>query len=108
MASTVKIEKGDSSYRLISDGEEMIVRQYLETDDKGIIKGDKSKPVAVNSAGFAKVKETNQLVFKKSTTESNVFLTSIYDDRVVENLNIEITDEKLIINIENKIIDIYL
>lgn len=108
LASTVKIEKGDSSYRLISDGEEMIVRQYLETDDKGIIKGDKSKPVAVNSAGFAKVKETNQLVFKKSTTESNVFLTSIYDDRVVENLNIEITDEKLIINIENKIIDIYL
>lgn len=108
LASTVKIEKGDSSYRLISDGEEMIVRQYLETDEKGIIKGDKSKPVAVNSAGFAKVKETNQLVFKKSTTESNVFLTSIYDDRVVENLNIEITDEKLIINIENKIIDIYL
>lgn len=108
LASTVKIEKGDSSYRLISDGEEMIVRQYLETNDKGIIKGDKSKPVAVNSAGFAKVKETNQLVFKKSTTESNVFLTSIYDDRVVENLNIEITDEKLIINIENKIIDIYL
>lgn len=108
LASTAKIEKGDSSYRLISDGEEMIVRQYLETDDKGIIKGDKSKPVAVNSAGFAKVKETNQLVFKKSTTESNVFLTSIYDDRVVENLNIEITDEKLIINIENKIIDIYL
>lgn len=108
LASTVKIEKGDSSYRLISDGEEMIVRQYLETDDKGIIKGDKSKPVAVNSAGFAKVKETNQLVFKKSTTESNVFLTSIYDDRVVENLNIEITDEKLIIKIENNIIDIYL
>lgn len=108
LASTVKIEEGDSSYRLISDGEEMIVRQYLETDDKGIIKGDKSKPVAVNSAGFAKVKETNQLVFKKSTTESNVFLTSIYDDRVVENLNIEITDEKLIIKIENNIIDIYL
>ncbi|MCK1975498.1 heparinase II/III family protein [Jeotgalicoccus huakuii] len=107
LATAVDIDNIDNGYRLTSDGEEMVVKQYLDVDQSRIIKGDKNKPVAVNSAGFAKVKETQQLEFKRSTTNSNVFITSVYDDRVVENLDIQINDKKLQININDQTIDIY-
>ena len=108
LSSLAKVEEVESGYKLISGGEELVIKQFKSIDSKEIIEGDLSKPVAVNTSGFAKVRKTKQLAFRKTSNQKEAFLTAIYDDREVKEIDLKLFGDKLIIFIENQSYDIYL
>lgn len=108
LASNVEIKNTDNGYKLIADGEEMVLKQYISTDKSTVIAGDKNKPIAVNTTGFAQVENTKQIKFNKATNQKNVFITGIFDEREVGDIGISISKKTLEILVSNEKIFVYL
>lgn len=108
LSSLAKVSEFENGYKLISGGEELVVKQFLPIDSKEVIQGDLMKPVAVNTSGFAKVRPTKQLAFRKTSNQKDAFLTAIYDDRVIKDFDLKLFGDRLIVFLEDKTYDIYL
>ncbi|CAD2078937.1 heparinase II/III domain-containing protein [Jeotgalicoccus meleagridis] len=108
LSSLAKVSEVENGYKLISGGEELVIKQFKPFESKEVINGDLKKPVAVNTSGFAKVRPTKQLAFRKTSNQKEAFLTAIYDDRIVNDFDLKLYGDRLIVFIEDKTYDIYL
>ena len=99
--SDVQIEETKVGYTLLSGEEAICVRQFINTGKSKIVEGNVNVPIAVNTAGFAKVKETKQLKFNKVTNERNVFVTALYDNDFTQDFDVEVHENSLKIKIDN-------
>lgn len=108
LASDVSVTEYQNKYKLISGDEEMTIQQFLPSFRSAIIEGDIDTPQAVNTAGFAKVKKTKQIKFNRATKQSNAFITGIFDERVIDDINIGILENTLEVTLKDKKIYIYL
>lgn len=98
----IEVEDNGTNYYLKGNKETLLVKQFNVIDDVSVISGDKEIPVAVNTVGFGQVVETKQLQYYKSTHDKNVFLTAVYDDKVINNLKISYNNSKLEIILDNE------
>src|SRR5699024_7132423 len=94
LATNVTVENGDIK-KLTANGTTMNLKQFNKITNFEIIEGDKEKPIAVNTSGFAKVEETNQLKFENETNKENVFLTAVYDEKHINNVDLELKNSIL-------------
>lgn len=99
--SDVQVEETKIGYILLSGEEAICVRQFINTGKSKIVEGNVNVPIAVNTAGFAKVKETKQLKFNKVTNERNVFVTALYDNDFTQDFDVEVHENSLKIKIDN-------
>lgn len=106
LASDVIVEKRGYTYKFFSADEEMTLKQFLPIGQGEIIKGDFDKPIAINTKGFAKVEKTNQIKFKRKTNNRNVFITAIFDERIVKEIKVNNKENLLLVTINNKYIKI--
>lgn len=98
----VKVDKLESKINLNVDEETLSVKQFNDIDSFKVVKGDKNKPVALNTTGFGKATETNQLQFEYATNEESVFMTAIYDEKLVGNLYLLRANDIINIAFNNK------
>lgn len=108
LASNIDIEDINNGYKLTADGEEMVLKQYISTDKSTVIAGDKNKPVAVNTTGFAQVENTKQIKFNKATNQKNVFITGVFDKRITGDVNVSIEDNTIKVTVKDKPLFVYL
>ena len=108
LASSVSIEESDEGYRLTNKEEALTIKQFNVIDTNEIVAGDFEKPVAINTTGFGKAEKTNQLRFERASNKGNVYCTAIYDDRVVQNLNVTIENDLINVDIDGKAYQIHL
>lgn len=99
LGSHVRVEKIGFSYKLFSGDEEMTIKQFLPIGQGEIIKGDLEQPIAINTKGFAKVQKTSQIKFKRQTNNENVFITAIFDERIVTDIKIKNKQNLLEVNL---------
>ena len=94
LATNVTVENGDIK-KLTANGTTINLKQFNKVTNYEVIEGDKEKPMAVNTSGFAKVEETKQLKFENETNKQNVFLTAIYDESYISDLDLELKNSTL-------------
>ncbi|SEV79780.1 Heparinase II/III-like protein [Aliicoccus persicus] len=80
----------------------MVIHQLLSPDKPSIIEGDLNVPIAVNTVGFGKATETKQVRYTRNTSEKDVFITAIYDDLVIKNIELVNVDTSINIRIDGK------
>lgn len=104
----VNISNNDEKLYLTSGNETLTLKQFNNFDSMNIIDGNIQTPIALNTIGFGKVSETKQIAFEKQSKEQNVFITAIYDDSVIDYLNIVYNNEKLLIELDNEEFTLYI
>lgn len=102
------IEEKQDRVILTNKNQSLTLQQFNEFNSLNIIKGDKEKPIAVNTTGFGKATETKQLQYKTETIDKSVFITAIYDERRVENLEIKRENNQIFVIVNNSKFNIYL
>ncbi|SDL25088.1 heparinase II/III domain-containing protein [Lacicoccus qingdaonensis] len=107
LASNVTVQNDDIKKLTVNDTT-LNLKQFNEISAFEIIEGDKEKPVAVNTSGFAKVEETKQLKFENATNKMNAFLTAVYDEISINNLNLKLKNSILEVQFNEKEFHIYI
>jgi len=102
LGNDIKPEYSNKQYLLNGKKERMAIKQLINTKSHEIVQGDESKPIAVNTIGFSKVKESSQVKFYNKTSKKNVFLTAIYDDTVIKKIRLLEIDNVIKIKIDRK------
>src|SRR5699024_5600730 len=108
LASNVTVENQGEESKLVSEDEELTIKQFLPTSQKSIIEGSFEGPIAVNTTGFAKVEKTQQIKFNRATKQKNVFITGIYDERITGNVNVSIKNTILEVTVKDKTLSVYI
>lgn len=108
LASNVTVENQGEESKLVSEDEELTIKQFLPTSQKSIIEGSFEGPIAVNTTGFAKVEKTQQIKFNRTTKQKNVFITGIYDERITGNVNVSIKNTILEVTVKDKTLSVYI
>src|SRR5699024_7448721 len=100
LANHIDIKESKGLYKLVGKKENLVIKQLLKTKKQEIVYGDEKKPVAVNTVGFSKVKESSQIKFHNFTDKKDVFLTAIYDESVINQVKLIKLDDRLEIKID--------
>ena len=108
LATNVSIEDNDNEIKLTSNETTLTVKQFNNPTNSEVVKGDLERPVAVNSTGFAKVEKTNQLKYQNETNEKNAFLTAVYDETYIKDINIQIENSTVKITFNDEEYYIYI
>src|SRR5699024_7134959 len=108
LATNVSIEGNDNEVKLTSNETTLTVKQFNNLTNSEVVKGDLERPVAVNSTGFAKVEKTNQLKYQNETNEKNAFLTAVYDETNIKDINIKIENSTVKITFNDEEYYIYI
>lgn len=98
----------NNKIHLINSDEVLTLKQFSSFDHLDIVDGDTSIPIALNTTGFGKVAETKQIMFEKKSKDDNIFMTAIYDEKVIESLEIQYDNNKLFIKIAGEEYVIYI
>lgn len=88
LSDNITVDFVNDIYRLNGEKESMVLKPLLEVDNHEVIKGDMNIPIAVNTIGFSKVVESTQIKFHKNSSDLNMFLTAIYDDSVISDIQL--------------------
>lgn len=107
LASNVTVESEDVKKLTVNDTT-LSLKQFNDVTNFEVIKGDKEKPIAVNTSGFAKVEETKQLKFENETNKDNVFLTAVYDETHITNLDLILENSTLKVKFNEEEFYIYI
>lgn len=108
LATDVSVVEKDGIVHLSNGDANLKIEQFNAPDNQVIIEGDQNKPIAVNSSGFAKVEETKQIQFYKSSNENNIFLTAVYDEDVINNFNARLNENELEVIVNKKKYCVYM
>lgn len=103
LSEKISIKKKRKMIEMTGDNERMVIKQLLKSEKPQIIEGDISKAVAVNTTGFSKVTETTQIKFNKNSGDRDIFVTAIYDDEVIKNVDLVKIDSSINIKIDGEI-----
>lgn len=103
LSEKINVKKKRKLIELNGENERMVIKQLLKSEKPQIIEGDISKAVAVNTTGFSKVTETTQIKFNRNSTDRDVFLTAIYDDEVIKNVELLKINSSINIKIDGEI-----
>ena len=108
LAADVSIENNDSEIKLTANETTLTVRQFNELTSSEIVKGNLERPVAVNTTGFAKVEKTNQLKYQNETNKKNAFLTAVFDETYIKNVNLQIENSTVKVTFNDEEYYIYI
>jgi len=108
LATNVLVEHKDDEVKLTSNETSLTVKQFNELTNYEIVKGRFEPPVALNSTGFAKVEKTNQLKYENETNKQNAFLTAVFDETYIKNVNVQIENSTVKIIFNDKEYYIYI
>lgn len=98
----VQIDSYKEKTKLIVDEEVLTLKQFNNIDNYRIITGDKNVPISLNTVSFGKSIETKQLQYEYATNKKSVFITAIYDENLVNSLDIIRNDDKLNIDFNDE------
>src|SRR5699024_3297185 len=94
---SVTIKQNSDSLTLTNNKQALVLKQFNKFNEFNVIDGDKEKPIALNTTGFGKATETHQLQYKFETIDKSVFITAIYDEEKVENIDIKRESNQLFV-----------
>lgn len=103
LAKQVDIIEHKEKITLNVNQQSLTLKQFNNIKSFSIINGDKNLPMALNTTGFGKAEETKQLQYRNETINHNVFTTAVYDEEVIENLNVSRVDNVVEVSFNNKL-----
>lgn len=103
LSEKISVDKERKIVKLNGKNESMVIKQLLKADKPQIVEGDMNKPVAINTIGFAKAIETTQVKFARKANERDVFVTAIFDDRVIKDIELIDIDSSLNIKMDGEV-----
>lgn len=106
LANHIEVKKLKDLFKLSGRKESLVIKQLLKTKNQEIILGDEKKPVAVNTVGFSKVKESSQIKYHNISEKSDIFLTAIYDESVIKQVKLLKLEDRIEIKIDRNIFTI--
>jgi len=107
LASNVLIDE-EKDIKLTANKTTLTVKQFNDASNFEVINGSIENPVALNTTGFAQVEKTKQLKYDKITNDNNVFLTAVFDETYIKNVNVQIENSTVKVIFNDKEYYIYI